>query len=259
MTRRAALEMKGIVLAGGEGTRLQPMTRVVNKHLLPVYDRPMVFFPLDTLQEMGISEACVVLGGREPEEVEQLVRAERWGFRRIDFVRQRRAGGIADALRCARGFGGDSPLCVILGDNILEDRLAPHARAFLESREEARVFLSPVDDPQRFGVPSFDQEGRITTIVEKPTDPDSRYAVLGVYFYRPIVFELLDLLTPSMRGELEVTDLNNHFARRHSLGHEILNGFWGDAGTTEGLHRAANYVRRSRTRTQAVLSEMADR
>jgi len=218
----------------------------------------MVFFPLDTLQGMGISEVCVVLGGRDPEEVEEVVRAERWGFRRIDFVRQDCAAGIADALRCAREFAGNSPTCVILGDNILEDRLEPHAHTFLNSSEEARVFLTPVDDPERFGVPSFDQEGNITAIMEKPTKANSGYAVLGVYFYRAIVFELLDLLTPSLRGELEITDLNNHFARRHSLGHEILKGFWGDAGTTEGLYRAAKYVRQSRTLIQPVPTETAN-
>lgn len=237
-------EMRGVVLAGGLGTRLQPITRIVNKHLLPVYDRPMIYFPLDALRGAGVREVCVVVGGREPEEVRELLGdGSAWGFSRVEYVCQVGEGGIADALRYARAFVGTAPVCVILGDNVVEERLDSHARAFLESDHEAMVLLSAVDEPERFGVPVFDASGAIARIVEKPGRPESSYAVAGIYFYRASVFEVLTMLEPSRRGELEITDVNNSFAQRGTLGYGMLSGFWGDAGTFEGLFRAGAHVR----------------
>lgn len=241
------VDMRGVLLAGGLGTRLKPMTRIVNKHLLPVYDRPMVYYPLDSLRDAGVREVCVVLGGREPDEFRELLGdGKDWGFTRFEYALQKGEGGIADAFRCARDFVGGAPACVILGDNIIQDRLNGWARAFLASEHEAMVFLSPVNDPERFGVPEFGTDGRITRIDEKPAVPGSNFAVVGVYFYRPSVFSVIDTLRPSARGELEITDVNNYFARRGVLGHAELKGFWGDAGTIEGLFRASALVRQWR-------------
>ena len=242
--------MRGVILAGGLGTRLRPMTKIVNKHLLPVYDRPMIFFPLETLRDAGIREVCVVVGGREPDEIAELLGdGSEWDFERVTFASQDAEGGIADALRCAGVFIGDSPVLVILGDNIIADPLRDHVNGFLASEDEAMVFLSEVDDPERFGVPSFGADGRITHIEEKPSVPESNFAVVGIYLYRAHVLCVIDSLEPSARGELEITTVNNYYAGRGTLAHASLAGFWGDAGTAEGLHQASAHVRNMRIRS----------
>ncbi|HEY6210053.1 MAG TPA: sugar phosphate nucleotidyltransferase [Gemmatimonadales bacterium] len=236
--------LRGVILAGGRGTRLLPMTRVVNKHLLPVYDRPMIYYPLASLRSAGIREVCVVVGGREPAEVQELLGDGReLGFDRLSFATQNGENGIAAALACARAHVADAPMCVILGDNILEDSLAPFAARFLASDEEAMVLLRRVRDPERFGVPSFDDAGRVVEIVEKPAQPSSDLAVVGVYFYRPSVWQVIETISPSGRGELEISDVNNVYARRGQLAHGVLTGFWGDAGTADGLFEVAAAVR----------------
>ena len=236
--------LRGVVLAGGKGTRLLPMTRVVNKHLLPIYDQPMIYYPLRTLLGAGIREVCCVVGGREPGEFAELLGdGKELGFDRLTFVEQQGEGGIADALACARSAVGNSAMCVILGDNVLEDSLASFAGSFPRSGDAAMVLLSRVPDPKPFGVPSFDEAGRITEITEKPARPASNFAVVGVYFYTPSVWGVIDALAPSDRGELEITDVNNAYARRRQLAHGVLEGFWGDAGTTESLFRTSAVVR----------------
>jgi len=236
--------LRGVVLAGGKGTRLLPMTRVVNKHLLPVYDQPMIYYPLRALVGAGIREVCVVVGGREPKEFEELLgNGKELGFERLTFVEQRGEGGIADALACARPVVGDSPMCVMLGDNVLEHSVAPFAASFLKSRDGAMVLLARVADPKPFGVPSFDERGRIVEITEKPVRPASAFAVVGVYFYTPSVWAVIDALSPSDRGELEISDVNNAYARRGQLAYGVLEGFWGDAGTTESLFLTSAVVR----------------
>jgi len=239
--------VRGIVLAGGLGTRLLPMTRAVNKHVLPVYDRPMIYYPLDALRGAGVEDACVVVGGRATEDVRELIQdGQAWGFRRLEYAVQAGQGGIADALRCARSFAGDAPICVILGDNIVQEPLQQHAARFIREGYQAMVLLARVGDPERFGVPEFGPQGEIRRIVEKPALPASNHAVTGVYFYRPDVFGVIDQLRPSARGEMEITDVNNVFASRGTLGWAELTGFWADAGTADGLFRASALVREQR-------------
>lgn len=250
-------DMRGVVLAGGLGTRLHPMTRIVNKHLLPVYDRPMVFHPLASIRSAGIDEVCLVVGGRGPDEFRELLgEGEEWGFTRFEYRRQAGEGGIADALACAHEFVGEAPSLVVLGDNILEDTLQGFAEEFLQGEAEAMVLLTEVEDPERFGVPEFDAAGAIARIVEKPAVPQSSYAVIGAYMYRPGVFDIIDSLEPSARGEIEITDLNNRFASAGTLAHGILEGMWGDAGTVEGLYRASTLVREMRMRSSAAAGRL---
>jgi len=234
------------------------MTRIVNKHLLPVYDHPMISYPLATLRTAGIREVCVVVGGREPRELQELLGdGHGLGFDRLTFVEQQGEGGIAAALACARPVVGKSAICVILGDNVLEDSLASFADEFLASRREAMVLLSHVPDPERFGVPRFDDCGCIVEITEKPARPASSFAVVGVYFYTATVWSMIDALTPSRRGELEITDVNNFYAGRKQLTHAVLQGFWGDAGTVEGLFQTAAVVRRWRMNIPNVVARAA--
>jgi len=234
------------------------MTRVINKHLLPVYDRPMIYYPLRSLRSAGVRDACVVVGGREPAEFQEILEDGReFGFSRLRFVEQEGEGGIAAALASARSAIDGHPICVILGDNILEDSLAPFAKRFLQSHRNAMVLLTRVPDPVRFGVPRVDVRGRIVEIVEKPVEPASDFAVVGVYFYPPRVWKIIDGLTPSARGELEITDVNNAYARRGQLEHAVLEGFWGDAGTTESLFLTAAMVRDRALNRHQVYAELA--
>jgi glucose-1-phosphate thymidylyltransferase len=229
------------------------MTRVVNKHLLPVYDQPMIHYPLATLQTAGIRKVCVVVGGREPGEFQELLGdGSQFGFDSLSFVEQEGEGGIAAALVCAQSAVGSSPMCVVLGDNILEDSLAPFAEQFAGSGKDAMVLLSRVRDPHRFGVPTFDDGGCIVAIQEKPSRPPCDLAVIGVYFYTPNVWPLLDTIAPSDRGELEITDVNNYYAVRNQLAHGVLEGFWGDAGTVESLFDVSARVREWRQRKSAL-------
>lgn len=235
--------MKGIILAGGLGTRLYPLTRITNKHLLPVYDRPMIYYPIETLREAGIDDIMIVTGGSYAGDFLQLLRNGReFGLTEIRYAYQEGEGGIADALRHARDFVAGGPSIVVLGDNIFERSIRPHVEAFRAQEGGARILLKEVPDPQRFGVARFDDSGRIAEIIEKPESPPSRFAVTGAYMFDGQVWEILPGLRPSARGELEIADVNNWYIERGLMRHDVLEGWWSDAGTFDSLLHAAQLV-----------------
>jgi glucose-1-phosphate thymidylyltransferase len=243
--------MKGIVLAGGLGSRLLPLTKITNKHLLPVYNEPMVYFPIRTLVEAGIRDILLVTGGYNAGDFLRLLgNGEAFGLRQLNYAYQSGEGGIADALRLAEPFADGSPICVVLGDNIIENSISGAVQQFRSQGEGAHILLKEVHDPSRFGVPAF-QNGRITRIEEKPANPASPYAVIGVYFYDSSVFQRIHILRPSSRGELEITDLNNSYLAEGKLSHIILDGYRKDAGTFESLLVATNLVAESVQKKQA--------
>jgi glucose-1-phosphate thymidylyltransferase len=226
--------MKGIILAGGNGARLAPLTTVTNKHLLPVYDRPMIYFPISTLTQAGITEIMIVSGpGHAGHFLNLLGSGKKFGVR-FTFEVQEEAGGIAQALGLAKDFADGEPIAVILGDNIFEDDFSKPIRGFSGG---AMVFLKEVSDPQRFGVARFDGE-RIVEIIEKPKNPPSSLAVTGLYLYDGGVFDIIAKQKPSARGELEITDVNNAYLAENALAHVVVLGQWTDAGTFDSLHRA---------------------
>jgi glucose-1-phosphate thymidylyltransferase len=234
--------MKGIVLAGGLGSRLSPLTRVTNKHLLPVYDQPMIFYPIQALVNAGIEEIMIVTGGHSAGDfLRLLVNGKDFGVKGLNYAYQEGEGGIADALRLAEHFAEGDQICVILGDNIIENNVCRAADRFLQQGEGAHIILKEVDDPERFGCPEI-QNGRIVEIVEKPQHAKSSFAVTGIYFYDSTVFDKIRALRPSGRGELEITDINNMYLEEDTLTYSILEGWWTDAGTFESLRRAGNLV-----------------
>jgi glucose-1-phosphate thymidylyltransferase len=234
--------MKGVVLAGGLGTRLAPLTRITNKHLLPVYTRPMIYYPIQTLVEAGITEILIVTGGNSAGDFLKLLRnGVEFGLRRLHYAYQEGEGGIAAALSLAEDFADRGPVCVVLGDNILEKSISAFVRKFRHQGSGAKVLLSRVSDPQRFGVPVFDGD-QIVRIEEKPADPKSPYAIIGVYMYDNRVFDIIKTLKPSGRGELEITDVNNDYIESGDMTWDVLDGWWTDAGTFESLLRASNLV-----------------
>jgi glucose-1-phosphate thymidylyltransferase len=234
--------MKGVVLAGGLGTRMLPCTRITNKHLLPVYDRPMIYYPIKTLVEAGILDILLVTGGNYAGHFLQLLgNGKEFGLKELHYTYQEGEGGIADALRLAEDFADGGKLCVVLGDNILEKSIRGAVEAYRGQRSGARILLKEVPDPERFGVPVMDGE-RILRIEEKPRQPKSRYAVTGIYFYDHQVFEMISRLEPSDRGELEISDVNNMYLERGELEWSRLDGWWTDAGTFESLLRASTLV-----------------
>jgi glucose-1-phosphate thymidylyltransferase len=234
--------MKGIVLAGGLGTRLSPLTRVTNKHLLPVYDRPMVYYPIQTLVNAGIEEIMLVTGGNNAGDFLRLLgNGREFGLRHLDYTYQEGEGGIADALRLAEYFADREPICVVLGDNIIERNIVKAARAFRDQKIGAKILLKEVKDPQRFGVPVLER-ARVIKIEEKPAHPRSPYAVTGIYFYDARVFDIIKTLKPSDRGELEITDVNNAYIAAGQLTWDVLEGWWTDAGTIESLYLANQLV-----------------
>jgi glucose-1-phosphate thymidylyltransferase len=234
--------MKGVILAGGTGSRLFPLTKVTNKHLLPVGEAPMIFHPVRKLTDAGVDEILVVTGVEHMGDVVTLLGSGRGFGCRFTYKVQDEAGGIAQALGMAENFSAGVPVCVILGDNVFQDPIGPFVSAFERQRRGARIVLKRVDDPQRFGV--ADVEGdRITRIVEKPRAPRSSLAVTGVYFYDAHVFEVIRTLRPSARGELEITDVNNDYLRRGELHFDVFKGWWTDAGTFDSLHRANELTR----------------
>ena len=238
--------MKGVILAGGKGTRLFPLTKVTNKHLLPVYDAPMIYFPLRTLVAAGIDDILVVTGGNNAGDFLRLLsNGKDFGLRRLNYTYQEGEGGIAAALRLAQDFVEGEKICVILGDNILERSIKPTLAAFERQPAGAHLILKEVPNPGRFGVAVF-EGGRMVRIEEKPARPASRLAVTGVYFYDRTVFEKIDRLKPSGRGELEITDVNNAYLEEGTLAYSILEGWWTDAGTFESLRTATNLVAASR-------------
>jgi glucose-1-phosphate thymidylyltransferase len=234
--------MKGVILAGGLGTRLQPMTRVTNKHLLPVYDRPMIYYPIQQLVHAGVEDILLVTGGESAGDFLRLLgNGTSFGLRHLNYTYQEGEGGIAEALGLARHFADGGPVVVILGDNIFQNPIAPALREYERHGRGAMILLKEVDDPHRFGVAELEGE-RVVRIVEKPTDPATRLAVTGCYVYDQRVFEIIDGLTPSRRGELEITDVNNRYIEWGELHHHVLDGWWTDAGTVRSLHRASRLV-----------------
>jgi glucose-1-phosphate thymidylyltransferase len=234
--------MKGIVLAGGLGTRLAPLTNIANKHLLPVYNQPMIFFPIQTLVEAGIKDILVVTGGNSAGDFLKLLRnGAQFGLSRIHYAYQEGEGGIAAALALAKDFADKEPVCVVLGDNILERSIAAFIKKFRHQGSGAKILLSEVSDPQRFGVPVI-EDGRVVRIEEKPSNPKSAYAVIGVYMYDNRVFDIIKTLKPSGRGELEITDVNNAYIEAGDLTWDVINGWWTDAGTFDSLLKASNLV-----------------
>jgi glucose-1-phosphate thymidylyltransferase len=235
--------MKGVILAGGAGSRLFPLTCVTNKHLLPVYDKPMVYYPLQTLVNAGINDILIVTGGNNAGDFLRLLRnGKDFGLKQLSFAYQEGEGGIADALRLAEPFAAGERICVILGDNILENGIREAKEKFEKQEEGALVLLKEVPDPERFGVPVFEGK-RMVKIEEKPKVPSSSFAVIGVYFYDSSVFDRVRPLRPSGRGELEITDVNNSYLHQGRLEYEIIDGGWTDAGTFESLWRATKMMR----------------
>lgn len=231
--------MKGVILAGGTGSRLYPLTKVTNKHLLPVYDKPMIYYPLQTLIDAGIEDIMIVSGrGHAGHFLELLGSGVDFGVH-ITYEIQEKAGGIAEALGLAEDFIDNEAVTVILGDNIFQDNVRDAVQSF---KTGARIFLKEVPDAKRFGVAEI-KDSRIISIEEKPPKPKSNLAVTGLYIYEPGVFEIIRNLKPSGRGELEITDVNNEYIRLNNMDFSLLNGYWSDAGTFESLFRASELVR----------------
>lgn len=229
-------------MAGGLGTRLGPLTRIVNKHLLPVYDKPMIYYPIQALVNAGIRDILVVTGGRNAGDFLRLLgNGKEFGLQHIDYTYQEGEGGIAEALGLAEHTCRGNKICVILGDNILERNIAAAADAFRRQERGAKILLKRVPDPERFGVPEIEGD-RIVRIEEKPKKPKSEYAVTGVYMYDETVFDKIKTLERSDRGELEITDVNNLYIADNTMTWSELEGWWTDAGTIDSLHRATNLV-----------------
>jgi glucose-1-phosphate thymidylyltransferase len=234
--------MKGVVLAGGTGSRLNPLTRVTNKHLLPIYDKPMVYYPIQTLVNAGVHEILLVTGGKNAGDFLRLLGNGRdFGLKHLNYTYQEGEGGIADALALAEHFADGDALCVILGDNIIENNICQAVANFNKQKEGAKILLKEVTDAQRFGVAEV-RGNNVVGIEEKPKRPKSNYAVIGIYLYDYSVFTKIRRLKPSGRRELEITDVNNFYIEEGKLTYEILDGWWTDAGTFESLLRANNLV-----------------
>jgi glucose-1-phosphate thymidylyltransferase len=234
--------MKGIVLAGGLGTRLYPLTKVTNKHLLPVYDKPMIYYPIIALVNAGIRDIMVVTGGNNAGDFLKLLgNGKEFGLQHINYTYQAGEGGIAEALNLASFFADNEKICVILGDNIIEKNIVNAVQAFAQQEKGAKIILKEVLDPDRFGVPVF-EDGKIVKIEEKPKLPKSPYAVIGIYFYDAKVFDIIKTLRPSDRGEMEISDVNNAYIDMGEMTYEILEGWWSDAGTFDSLVHATNLV-----------------
>lgn len=234
--------MKGVILAGGLGSRLFPLTKITNKHLLPVYDQPMIYYPIRTLINAGIDDIMIVTGGNSAGDFLKLLgNGKDFGLKHLNYTYQEGEGGIADALSLVEHFADDEPICVVLGDNIIERNIRQAADEYRAQGRGAKIMLKEVHDPQRFGVPELDGD-KVLRIEEKPAVPKSNYAVIGIYFYDNTVFDVIKTLEPSDRGELEITDVNNHFIGRGEMTWNELDGWWTDAGTFESLLRASNLV-----------------
>jgi glucose-1-phosphate thymidylyltransferase len=234
--------VKGVVLAGGLGTRLRPLTSVTNKHLLPIYDQPMVYYPIQTLVNAGITDIMIVTGGNSAGDFLKLLgNGKAFGLKHINYTYQEGEGGIAAALSLVEHFAAGDSVCVVLGDNIIEGNIVSAVRDFQKHGKGARILLKKVPDPQRFGVPEIEGD-QVLRIEEKPERPKSEFAVIGVYMYDRRVFEIIKTLKPSGRGELEITDVNNAYIESNEMSWSELEGWWTDAGTFESLLRASNLV-----------------
>ncbi len=234
--------MKGVILAGGLGTRLLPLTKVTNKHLLPVFDQPMIYYPIRTLINAGIEDIMIVTGGNSAGDFLRLLgNGREFGLKHLNYTYQEGEGGIAEALALVEHFAENEPICVVLGDNIIERNIVAATAAYREQDGGAKILLKKVPDPQRFGVPVI-ESGRIVRIEEKPLAPASEFAVAGIYFYDRDVFEIIRTLVPSERGELEITDVNNHYIAQNKMTWNELEGWWSDAGTFASLMNASKLV-----------------
>lgn len=240
--------MKGVILAGGLGTRLYPLTKITNKHLLPVYDKPMIYYPIHALVETGIEDIMIVCGGNQAGEFLRLLgNGREFGLKHLNYTYQEREGGIAEALGLCEHFVDGDKVVVFLGDNIIGESLAPAVREAEEQPDGARILLKEVDDPTDYGVARFDENGNIVEIIEKPKIPPSKFAVVGIYIYDSQVFDIIKTLKPSDRGELEITDVNNAYLRQGKLRYSILQGFWADAGASiEAYFETIEIVRKAR-------------
>ena len=241
--------MKGVILAGGTGSRLHPLTRITNKHLLPIFDRPMVNYAIEALVVAGVTEIMVVTGGTHAGEFLRLLgNGHEWGIDRLFYAYQERPGGIAEALGLAQRFVEDDQMVVVLGDNIVEHSIKSAVDRFRSQPRGGRILLAAIEEEEHLrhlGVPAFDAKGKITSVLEKPDRPPSKFAVTGIYFYPASVFEVIPRLKPSGRGELEITDVNNWFISEGMMEHEVLKGFWGDAGESIDAYYAVNdFVRK---------------
>jgi glucose-1-phosphate thymidylyltransferase len=238
--------VKGVILAGGLGSRLYPLTKVTNKHLLPVYDKPMIYYPIESLVQAGISDIMLVTGGNSAGDFLRLLgNGRKFGLKHLAYAYQEGEGGIAQALSLVERFADGSRIAVILGDNILQDNLAPFVQRFQKQKRGARILLKEVSDPERFGVAEFKGK-KIVRIEEKPKKPKSRYAVTGVYLYDNQAFDMIRTLKPSARGELEITDVNNAYIKKGQMDYDLLRGYWTDAGTFESLYRANTLIVRQK-------------
>jgi glucose-1-phosphate thymidylyltransferase len=250
--------MKGVVLAGGTGSRLYPLTKITNKHLLPVYDKPMIFYPIEMLVEAGIRDILIVTGGRNAGDFLRLLgNGKQFGLSHLNYTYQEGEGGIADALSLAEHFVDGQKICVVLGDNLIEGSIRQAVEEFERQERGARILLKEVPDAERFGVAEIEGD-RIVRIVEKPKHPKSRYAVTGIYMYDNTVFDKIRRLVPSARGELEITDVNNMYIAEGTMTFSFLEGWWTDAGTFDSLLRAANLVAEQRRKQRAQAAAQAD-
>jgi glucose-1-phosphate thymidylyltransferase len=238
--------MKGVVLAGGTGSRLLPLTKITNKHLLPIYDKPMIYYPIQTLVDAGIQEILVVTGGKTAGDfLRLLANGREFGLKHINYTYQEGEGGIADALALAEHFADGEKICVILGDNIISGEIREAVDDFCRRPAGAKILLKQVPDAKRFGVAELSGD-RIVGVEEKPERPKSNYAVTGIYMYDATVFDRIRALVPSDRGELEITDVNNSYIREGTMTFAFLEGWWTDAGTFDSLLRAGNFVAEAR-------------
>ncbi len=234
--------MKGVILAGGLGTRMMPCTKVTNKHLLPVYNKPMIYYPLQTLVKAGLEDIMIVTGGNNAGDFLRLLgNGSDFGLKDISYTYQEGEGGIAEALKLTENFVDEEKVVVMLGDNIIKDDISQAVEDFEDQPQGAKIFLKEVEDPERFGVAEV-EDGKVVNIVEKPKNPKSNYAVIGIYMYDNQVFDIAKDLKPSDRGELEITDVNNEYIKRKSMTYSIIDGWWTDAGTFESLYRASRLV-----------------
>ena len=247
--------MKGIVLAGGLGSRLRPLTAVTNKHLLPVYDQPMIYYPIQALVNAGITDIMIVTGGNSAGDFLKLLgNGKAFGLKHLNYTYQEGEGGIAEALSLVEHFAAGDPVCVVLGDNIIEGNIRAAVRSYRHQGNGAKIMLKKVPDPQRFGVPVLDGP-RVVRIEEKPDAPKSDYAVIGIYMYDGEVYDIIRTLQPSGRGELEITDVNNAYIDRDEMTWDELEGWWTDAGTFESLLLASNLVAETGANNQELKSE----
>jgi glucose-1-phosphate thymidylyltransferase len=250
--------LKGVVLAGGLGTRLRPLTSVTNKHLLPVYNQPMIYYPIQTLVNAGINDIMVVTGGSSAGDFLRLLgNGKAFGLKHLNYTYQEGEGGIADALSLVEHFASGEPVCVVLGDNIIEGNILSAVNAYREQGGGAKIILKKVPDPQRFGVPRLDGK-KVLCIDEKPAVPQSDYAVIGIYMYDGDVYDIIRSLKPSGRGELEITDVNNAYIDRNAMTWEELDGWWTDAGTFESLLHASKLVAETGANKLAVASATSE-